>query len=319
MKDNLGETISIIKIDKAILYFDIKKFINFFNLKGEVFNVPFIFDLTNHDNLNKYENINFNSKLLKLNISDKSIEEKNKLISGENYISLLNSKINTKYNVKEKLIIFESFNSKINNSQIHYNGEISTNPFNLDLNIRLDNHKISKLFKINPILIELFKSRLLFNKNISLNTSIIIESNSKNTIFQKAKVNLDIINGKINFDKTKFINDKIGSIQLINSNILSKNNDLVLNSDLLIDIKNSDRLFSFLNTNKSSRKKIKNILINLDYDFLNNQIKFNNVKIENSEVNDVFLTIIDGFSDNDLNNFNNSRRLINELLEAYEG
>jgi hypothetical protein len=319
LKDNLGETISIIKIDKAILYFDIKKFINFFNLKGEVFNVPFIFDLTNHDNLNKYENINFNSKLLKLNISDKSIEEKNKLISGENYISLLNSKINTKYNVKEKLIIFESFNSKINNSQIHYNGEISTNPFNLDLNIRLDNHKISKLFKINPILIELFKSRLLFNKNISLNTSIIIESNSKNTIFQKAKVNLDIINGKINFDKTKFINDKIGSIQLINSNILSKNNDLVLNSDLLIDIKNSDRLFSFLNTNKSSRKKIKNILINLDYDFLNNQIKFNNVKIENSEVNDVFLTIIDGFSDNDLNNFNNSRRLINELLEDYEG
>ena len=60
-------------------------------------------------------------------------------------------------------------------------------------------------------------------------------------------------------------------------------------------------------------------MINLDYDFLNNQIKFNNVKIENSEVNDVFLTIIDGFSDNDLNNFNNSRRLINELLEAYEG
>ena len=90
MKDNLGETISIIKIDKAILYFDIKKFINFFNLKGEVFNVPFIFDLTNHDNLNKYE-IHWrvttsNNKVAEI----KSIEEKNKLISGENYISLLN-------------------------------------------------------------------------------------------------------------------------------------------------------------------------------------------------------------------------------------
>ena len=29
------------------------------------------------------------------------------------------------------------------------------------------------------------------------------------------------------------------------------------NSDLLIDIKNTDRLFSFLNTNKSSEKKLK--------------------------------------------------------------
>ena len=160
---------------------------------------------------------------------------------------------------------------------------------------------------------------MLFNKNISLNTSVIVESNSKNTIFQKAKINFDIINGKMNFDKTKFINNKIGSLQLINSSILSKNNDLVLNSDLLIDIKNSGRLFSFLNTNKSARKKIKNILINLDYDFLNNQIKFNNVKIDNNEVSDLFLTIIDGFNDNDLNNFNNSRRLINELLETYEG
>jgi len=319
LKDNLGETISIIKIDKAILYFDIKRLLNFFNLKGEVFNVPFTFDFTNHNNPRKYEKINFKSKLLKLNISNKSIEEENKLISGENYMSLLNSKINTKYDVKEKLIIFKSINSKINNSQIHYNGEISTNPFNFDFNIRLDNHKVSKLFKINPILIEFFKSRLLFNKNISLNTSVIVESNSKNTIFQKAKINFDIINGKMNFDKTKFINNKIGSLQLINSSILSKNNDLVLNSDLLIDIKNSGRLFSFLNTNKSARKKIKNILINLDYDFLNNQIKFNNVKIDNNEVSDLFLTIIDGFNDNDLNNFNNSRRLINELLETYEG
>ena len=78
-------------------------------------------------------------------------------------------------------------------------------------------------------------------------------------------------------------------------------------------------IVSFLNTSKKSRKEIKNILINLDYDFLNNRIKFNNVKIDNNKVNDKLLTIIDDFNDNNSNNLINSRRLLNKLFDVYEG
>ena len=108
-------------------------------------------------------------------------------------------------------------------------------------------------------------------------------------------------------------------MQLINSNLFYRNNDLVFNSDILIDIKSSENLFSFLNTSKSSRKFFKTILINLDYNFLTNKIKFNNVKIDNNDANVQFLTIIDGFNDNNLNNLNNSRRLLNELFKVYAG
>ena len=87
----------------------------------------------------------------------------------------------------------------------------------------------------------------------------------------------------------------------------------------MLDIENSDRLFSFLNTGKLSRKKIRKILINLDYVFLSNRFEFNNIKIDGKEVSDQLLTIMDSFSDNNLNNFNKSRRLINELLKVYEG
>ena len=87
----------------------------------------------------------------------------------------------------------------------------------------------------------------------------------------------------------------------------------------MIDIQNSQKLFSFLNTSKSSRKDIKTILINLDYDFLANQIRFNNIKIDNKEVSSQLLTIISDFTDNNQNNFNKSRRLLNEALKAYEG
>ena len=98
-----------------------------------------------------------------------------------------------------------------------------------------------------------------------------------------------------------------------------KSNHLILNTDILLDIKNSNALFSFLNTSKKLRKEIRNILINLNYDFLSNEIEFNNVKIDNIEVSTQFFNIIEGFKDNNLNNLIKTKVLLNELLSIYEG
>jgi hypothetical protein len=319
-KDNLGEVISIIKIDKALLFFDDEKLLNIFNLRGEVFNIPFTFNFNNSNDHTKFEAINLNFKSLRLNILNELGIKKNNSIVGKNIVSFLNNEINTEYYIEEKLIIFKSSSSKIKNSQIEYRGKISINPFDLDLKINLDNYKISKLFNIHPILIEFIKSKLLLNKNISINTSVDINSNLKNEIFQNAKINFHIINGKVDFNGTKFINDKIGSLELSNSNLFFKNDNLLFNSDILINIENSDNLFSFLNTSKLLRKDLKNILINLDYNFLTNQIKLNNIKIDNNETNDELRTIAEDFNNNNRINLNNSRQLINELLKAaYKG
>ena len=317
-KDNLKDIISIIKINKTVSFFDNKKLSNFLNLKGEIFNLPFIFEFNNHNDSIKYQKINFSSKPLKLNISNKSIIKK-KIIYGKSNISFLSSSINTKYNFQDKLISFKSDNTKLDNSEISFTGELSINPFDLNFNINLDDHNIFKLLNINPILIEFIKSGLLFNDNISVNIFINIFSNEEKEIFQNAKINFNIIDGKINLNKTKFVNDDIGSLQLSRSNLFIKNNDLVLNSDILIDIKNSKNLFSLLNTPKSSRKDLKSILINFDYNFLNNKIKFNSIKIDNSNISNQLLTIIDSFNDNNINNFIRSRRLLNKLLKVYAG
>ena len=250
---------------------------------------------------------------------NKSTQKKDDPIIGENVLTLLNSKIHTKYEVKEKLIIFESNDSNIYNSQVNYKGELSINPFDLNLIINLANNEISKLFNINPILAEFIKSDLLFNENINIDTSMIVNSKSKKEIFHNAKLNFKINRGKINFNNTRFVNNEIGSLELINSNLFLRNGNLVFNGSILIDIKSSDKLFSFLNTSKSSRKKIKNILINLDYDFLTNQFTFHSIKIDNNDVNEQLLNIIEDFNGNNLNNFNKSRRLINEIIKTYEG
>tara|TARA_B110000238_G_scaffold159020_1_gene172408 strand:+ start:181 stop:1653 length:1473 start_codon:yes stop_codon:yes gene_type:complete len=314
-KDNLGEIITIIKINNAILFFDDEKQLNLFRLKGNVFGVPFSFDLKSQNNSVINKKMNLEVESLKLNI----FNENNNSNTGKNIISFLNSTIKTKYDVKEKLITFISDNSKFNNSKIDYGGELSINPFDLNLNIDLGNYKISQLFSLNSILQELVKSKLLFNENLSLDVSILAKTNAREEVFQKAKINLSIINGIININNTRFINKDIGLLELRNSNLFLENNKLILNTDILIDIKNIDGLFSFLNTNKKSRKEIKNIFFNLNYDFLNNQIKFNNIKIDNNKVGDKLLTIIDDFNDNNSKNLINSRRLLNKLFDIYEG
>jgi len=316
-KNNSNEVISIIKISNAFLFFDEKNLFNQFDLNGEVFNIPF--KLEYQDTLDLQKQIEIKVPDLKLKFTNKFFTKDENLSSGINNISILSSSINTKYNIKDQIVIFQSDGSRVYNSKIDYNGQLAINPFDLNLKINLYNYKISNLFTPNSIINEFIKSGLLFNENISVHTLVNIESTKKDEIFNQAKLELRVLNGKISFDNTIFINNNIGLIEVSNSDLFIKNDKLFLIANLTIDIKNTDRLFSFLNTNKKSRKDIKNIKLNIIYDFLSNEIAFKNIKIDDNEVSDQFKNIAEGFIDNNSNNLTKSRKLLNELINLYEG
>jgi hypothetical protein len=321
-KDSSGETVAIIKIFKALLFFDDKKLLNIFNLTGEAFNIPFTFDSRTGNDSFKNKEINIRAKKINLNFFNKSSKKNNTLINGENIISLLDSTFNTKYNLKKSLFVFKSDNSKINNSKVEYNGKLSIHPFDLSLNINLGNYKISQIFKIfnnDSILSELIKSKLLFNENVSINTSLIATSMLKKEIFQNAKINFTIISGKINFDDTKLINDKVGSLEVKRSTFFFEGDRMFFSTDILIDIKNHDELFTLLMTSKKSRKPIKKIFINLEYDFFNDLIVFNKIKVDDQKIDTSLLTIIKNYGSYEINNMNKNRRILNEFFAAYEG
>ena len=291
---------------------------NQFDIKGNIFTIPFIFELKTKNDLFIEKKFLFKTKTLNLEIFNNHIIKKNNFTIGNNIITFLNSSIESEYEFTDKKIIFTSKNSRIHSSKIKYDGELSINPFDLDLHVSLNSNKISKLFNLNSILVDFLKSGLLFNENISLNTSITVNSNRQDYFFDNAKIYLNVLNGKINIDRTKFVND-MGSLKLSNSSLFLQDNKLFLNATLIFDIKNSDRLFSFLSTNKRLRKTIESVIVNINYDFLNNEINFNNIKIDNNKTSDQFMNIIDGFRDNNLNNLIKSRRLLNELIAAYKG
>tara|TARA_B100000795_G_scaffold265954_1_gene248469 strand:- start:1285 stop:2838 length:1554 start_codon:yes stop_codon:yes gene_type:complete len=319
LKDGNNETVAIIKIDKAFTFFDNLKLLNIVNLKGEAFKIPFTFDFNENINLSINRTINLDAKKLKLNIYNESDRKNKNFTSGLNIVSILNSKIYTKYNVKDNLVNFKSNNSRIKNSKIFYKGQLSTNPFDLNIYATLENQKLSELLDSNSIMAELIKSKILFNKNISVKAFIISNFSKKDKFFNSANINFNIVNGKINFNQTKFFNKKIGLLEIDSSNLFFENDKLILNTNILINIQNANNFFSFLQTRKDLRKPIKNIFINMDYDFSNNDIKFNNIKVDGKDVNEQSLGIIEDFNDNKVNNLNKSRLIINRLLEAYDG
>tara|TARA_B100000780_G_scaffold119984_1_gene84085 strand:- start:337 stop:2088 length:1752 start_codon:yes stop_codon:yes gene_type:complete len=318
-KNNSDEIISIIKISQAFLFQDEEKFLNLIKLKGVVFNTPFSFDYNRKFESFGSEEINIVAKSLRFNFFNELIFGKKDNSTGKNIISILNSKINTNYKIENDLIKFNSINSKLKNSKISYEGELLISPFDLKINIDFDNYDLRKFINSDSILKDLIKTELLFNENISVSASITSNSDLKNKIYNDGKIYLNLVDEKLNINKSRFINKKIGAFELDNSNLSYENERLILSTDIIVNIKNSNKLFSLLQTNKKFRKPIKNILINLDYDFLFNEINFNNIKIDNQEINDELLRIIDGFSDNEQNNWNKSKRILNSFFEIYEG
>ena len=316
-KDNLNEVILIIKIYNAFLFFDEKNLFNLFDLKGEIFNIPFKLKYENALNLQKQ--IEIKAPDLQLEVINNFFKKDENLSSGINNISILSSSIKTKYNIKDKIVIFQSDGSRVYNSKIDYNGQLAINPFDLNLKINLYDYKISNLFTPNSIINEFIKSGLLFNENISVHTLVNIESTKKDEIFNEAKIELRILNGKISFDKSVFINNNIGLMETSNSNLFLENDKLFLTSNLSIDIKNIDRFYSFLNTSKNSRKDIKNIKLNIIYDFLSNKIELKNIKIDDNDMSSEFNNIAEGFIDINSNNLTKSRKLLNELINLYAG
>ena len=316
-KNNLNEVISIIKISNAFLFFDEKNLFNLFDLKGEIFNIPF--KLKYQNALNVKKKIEINAPDLQLNVINDFFKKDENLSSGISNISILSSSINTKFNIKDQIAIFQSDGSRIYNSKIDYNGQLAINPFDLNLKINLYDYKISNLFTPNSIINEFIKSGLLFNENISVQTLVNIKSTKKDEIFNEAKLELRILNGKISFDKSVFINNNIGLMEISNSDLFLDNDKLFLSSNLSIDIKDIDKLHSFLNTSKNSRKNIRNIKLNIIYDFLSNQIELKNIKINDNDVSSQFNNIAEGFIDINSNNLTKSRKLLNELINLYDG
>ena len=319
-KDINQKTLSIIKMSNLHLFYDNSKLLNMIYLKGEVFKIPFKLKF-NKDLINNENNFLLNSKKYKIKIKNKT-NYKKKIVNGLNDLSILNSRLITDYKLKKNFLSFKSFNSQISNNKIKYNGKLNLNPFDLTLDISSQKINLMKLFNTNSLLFEFIKSGKLFHDNLNVAISFSSPDISNNKIFDSLKVNLNAINGEINFDSSYILSNKIGLLKSYSNELILNKDNLIFNGDFNLDIKNSDYFFSFFQTSKKYRKPIKNISFNLTFNFFKNRFKINNFKIDNKKPGDEIEGVLNNFNlseDQQIGNLIIFKNLVNNLFSIYSG
>ena len=147
-KDQNDETISIFSISNLDLFFDDKKFINQLNSQGKIFQTPFKIQW-NKNFENEIKNTTL-FELKKLNFktqNESSLEDGKYIAKNQSIIGGLNLVFD--YQIQDNLITLVSSNAKLikedikyedakSNESIKYNGVIKFDPFDLKLNIDLE-------------------------------------------------------------------------------------------------------------------------------------------------------------------------------------
>ena len=312
-----NEVLFINKIDQLKYYYDLKDNKNTFVANNEIFNIPYTVELKNHKDEKKIlTKVNFDFlKLQVKNILSYKQIQKNGLIE----FTYNKKKSEGTYQLNNNLFNFNYLNKSLGND-FKYEGIINFIPFFSKISGDIDIINLNKLFNPDTILVQLFKSELLNNKNLNINVIInaeqIIPFRDLNNLVFKFRIE----DGLLDISETKFSWLDYVDFQIFDSLLYVRDNNLVLDSNISIDIHNSSEVYKFFQTPRNYRKKINKIKFNFIYNFDQEITNLNNIEIDNL-VNPEVNKILDQFISKDtiLQNRIYFKSLINEAIKSYAG
>jgi len=312
-----NEVLLINNISNAKYYFDPKEIKNMLDANNEIFNLPYsikIFD----DKIEKkiHSKINIESLRLKIN-NQTSYADKNYL--GLSEINLINTKSFFEYQLKNDLFVFNFFDN-LQNPEFSYVGKFNFKPFYSNITGNTNKLDLSPLFSSNAIIKELLKTEIFNNKNIDFN--LIVAGNNINEFndFKNVLLKSKIQEGLIDIDQTKMTWKNNIDLEFFNSLIFVKEGKLILDSNVEININNSNELYKFLITPKKLRKKISKVNVNFTYLFDEKNIKINDIRIDGKTLEKSKYTFDDILlKENNLQNKIYFKNLLNELIKSYSG
>jgi hypothetical protein len=312
-----NEVLFINKIDQLKYYYDLKDDKNTFVANNEIFNIPYTVELKNHKDEKKIlTKVNFDFlKLQVKNVLSYKQIPKNGLIE----FTYNKKKSEGTYQLNNNLFNFNYLNKSLGNN-FKYKGAINFIPFFSEISGDIDIINLDKLFNPDTILVQLLKSELLNNKNLNINGIInaeqIIPFRDLNNLVFKFRIE----DGLLDISETKFSWLDYVDFQIFDSLLYVKDNNLVLDGNISIDIHNSSEIYKFFQTPRNYRKEIKKIKFNFIYNFDQEITNLNNIEIDNlanPEVNNILGQFIS--KETILQNRIYFKSLINEAIKSYAG
>ena len=312
-----NEVLFINNISKAKYYFDPKEIKNILYSNNKIFNLPYsikIFD----NKTEKIINSEINIDSLRLQLKNQ-ISYSNQNYSGLSELIIMNSKNILEYKINDNFFEFKYFD-KFQNPEFSYEGKFNFKPFYSNIVGNSNKLNLSPLFSSNAIVKELLKTEILNNKNIDFSLIVTGDKIKKFDDFKNVLLKSKIKEGLVDIDQTKITWKNYIDFEFLESLIYVKEGKLILDSSVIINIKNSNELYKFLLTPKTLRKKINKVNINFTYLFDEKNIKVKNIRIDgktieksNNTFDDIYL------KENDFQNKIYFKNLMNEAIKIYSG
>ena len=306
------EVIALSTLNKSKIFYDEKNYNNKITIDGSVYNTRYKLNLSRNIYKKNITNISINLKKLKTKIENKFIEDldKKNTYNGETYINFLGSEINTKYQVVDQNFTIYSKNSKINNKNISFKGNIIFSPFDSNIDASVESINVIKTIANLSKLKNLLDEKILLNKNINLNILLSIDSLKGIKIFDSAVINLRIINGKLMLNNSVFISDKIGKMFFLDSVLESVDKKQIFKSKILFEINNQKKFFQKLQIPKTSRVNLNNIYFEIEKDLYLDEIIINKLLLNKKTVSNSLNKTINFTDLVDLNEINEIKNWI---------
>ena len=311
------EVLFINKIIDMKYYYDSKELKNIVKSENKMFNISYYF-ISNLDKVKKkiYSKINFN--FLKFQIENEfnfADSQKKGLIN----LIFNKKKSEAFYELNKNFFDFKYFD-RMTESNFIYDGKINFKPFYSVLKGKINKINLSNFFNHNSISTQLLKTEILNNKNLNIDINIVAKKIEQFRSIIGVFLNLKIQEGLIDIDNTKFSWENNVNFEIFESLIYVNNNQLILDGKFLIDVKNDDEIFKFLQMPKNLRPELKRLEFNFNYNFDQQIMTFNNIKVNekvSAKVNDVLNKII--LKKNNLQNKIYFKNIMKKAIEAYVG
>jgi len=316
------DAIALSSIEKSKIFYDEKKNSNQIIVDGSIFNTQYNLSFLRNIANKNLTNFQINFKQLNAQVNNEFLKSSEKSINSEGIVSItfLGSENTINYEISDEFILFSSDETSINDQKIFFNGKINISPFYYNIYVDLDRINVTKSIKNFSKIKNLFQNKILLNKNFNGKIIFDIHFLEGIKLFDQAKINLEILNGKLMLNDSIVTSKKIGKLTLLNSVIQEKDNKKIFSAKLLFDIIDQKKLYQKLQVPKSNRKNLDNIYLEIerDLDFDNFQInKFIiNKKLKNNSKNKA-KNLTDLININEINNVKNwieLKKLLNQIF-----
>jgi len=319
---NKKDAIALSSIQKSKIFYDEKENSNKIIIDGSIFNtrynLSFLRNITNQS-LTSFQ-ISF--KQLNAQINNEFIKSSEKTINSDGIVSIIfpgfDNTIN--YEISDEFILFSSDETSLSDQRIFLNGKVNTSPFYYNIYVDLDSIDVIKSIKNISKIKNLLQNKILLNKNFNGKIIFDIHFLTGIKLFDHAKINLEILNGKLMLNDSSMTSKKIGKITFLNSVIEEKDDKKTFKAKLLFDIIDQTKFYQKLQVPKSNRKNLNNIYLEIERDLDFGNFKINkfiiNKKLKNNS-KDKAKDLTNLVNINEINNVKNwieLKKLLNQVF-----